>query len=57
MPKNMLEAIEDNVSFDIAEHHVVVWIDGTYHYRPAAWPLSGHGSAPTLAQVQVWMAA
>jgi hypothetical protein len=53
---NMVEAIEANVTFDLADYPVVIWVEGVYHYRPDAWP-SEHGPAPSLETVEGWMNA
>jgi len=44
-------------TFDFAEYPVVINSQGTQYYIPQHWPESGFGTAPTLAQVQAWMAA
>lgn len=58
MSKTMQEAIQgQHPTLDFAEYAVVTSSSSGQTYHPDQWPASGFGTAPTLAQVQAWMAS
>lgn len=58
MSKTMQEAIQSQYpALDFAEYAVVTSSSSGQTYHSDQWPPSGFGTAPTLTQIQVWMAS
>ena len=58
MSKTMQEAIQgQHPTLDFAEYAVVTASSAGEEYHSDQWPPSGFGTAPTLTQIQAWMAS